>query len=247
MADVRVATIAEGRAKAVTHLRLVRIEDIRGARVRNPEGEEIGSVRDYVLDLNSGAIVYAALAFGGMLGVAEKMFAIPREALVPEAGQGAFCAGIQKERLERLPGFDGTARPIAGDWTPVGSARPLPVEVQEPSRLREEAATAIAPIRPLTPIAPVGATQTARSGGEVVIPVESRAEPLPAEGASRASPPAEMPLATPPASLAGAERHAGAAHTRLIAADLQQSLRGVDCPSDKQGLNRQGAGARRLS
>ncbi len=256
MAEVLVVTITESRPARVTRLQLVKIEDIRGAKVQNIEGEEIGSIRDYVLDLNSGAILYAALAYGGVLGVGEKLFAIPWEALIPEPGQGVFYADIPKERLEALPGFDWDAWPIAGDWSLIGSfrpsaatqpvSRPLQMEVRAPVRTEEEIAAEAVPIQPITPIEPVSAPQTARSREEVVILVEPRTVPLPAEGASRAFPSAEMPpetrfaeepLATPAKFMApAAERYGEAAHTHLSAAALQQYLKGVDYPSDKQGL-----------
>ena len=45
--------------------------------VRNKQGEKLGTVSDMVIDIPSGKINYVALSVGGVLGVGDKMFAVP--------------------------------------------------------------------------------------------------------------------------------------------------------------------------
>ena len=49
--------------------------------VENAAGESLGRIEELMVDLNSGRIAYAVLSFGGFLGMGDKFFAIPFEAL----------------------------------------------------------------------------------------------------------------------------------------------------------------------
>jgi len=40
--------------------------------VRNPAGEDLGSIDEIMLDLESGRAAYAVLSFGGFLGIGNK-------------------------------------------------------------------------------------------------------------------------------------------------------------------------------
>jgi len=79
---------------------------IIGDRVRNPAGEELGEVKELMIDLTSGRIAYVVLTFGGFLGMGDKLFAIPWEALTLDTQDHAFILNISKEALENAPGFD---------------------------------------------------------------------------------------------------------------------------------------------
>ena len=40
-------------------------------------GDEVGKIKDFVVDTKTGRIAYAALDFGGFLGIGDKLFAVP--------------------------------------------------------------------------------------------------------------------------------------------------------------------------
>jgi sporulation protein YlmC with PRC-barrel domain len=94
-----------------------RAEKLKGMKVRNPEGEDLGTIEDLVLDLESHRLRYAALSYGGFLGVGDKLFAIPIEALrlKHEGDKSYFIADIDKETLKNAPGFAKNAWPDFGD------------------------------------------------------------------------------------------------------------------------------------
>ena len=48
-----------------------------GANVRNPQEESLGDLKDFMIDTASGKIAYGVLSFGGVLGIGNKLFAIP--------------------------------------------------------------------------------------------------------------------------------------------------------------------------
>jgi sporulation protein YlmC with PRC-barrel domain len=78
-----------------------------GADVQNPQGQNLGDIKDIVIDRASGRIAYAVVSFGGFLGMGEKLFAVPWGALAqPKADKDTFVLDIDKERLKNAPGFD---------------------------------------------------------------------------------------------------------------------------------------------
>jgi len=78
-----------------------------GANVENPQGQNLGDVKDVVIDRASGRIVYAVVSFGGFLGMGEKLFAVPWGAFSqPRADKDTFVLATDKERLKNAPGFD---------------------------------------------------------------------------------------------------------------------------------------------
>ncbi len=87
----------------------LRASKIIGARVRNSQGENLGDIKDVVLDTEAGQIVYAVVSFGGFLGVGDKLFAVPWKTLRQEGGDsesGDYVLNVDKEMLKNAPGFD---------------------------------------------------------------------------------------------------------------------------------------------
>ena len=77
-----------------------------GNKVLNPAGEQLGNLKELVIDLEEGHIAYAVLAFGGFLGLGDKLFAIPWEALMLNAKDNTFILDVDKDLLKEAPGFD---------------------------------------------------------------------------------------------------------------------------------------------
>jgi sporulation protein YlmC with PRC-barrel domain len=107
----------EDKSSPVVASKTYRAEKLKGMKVRNPEGEELGAIEDLVLDMESHRLRYAALSYGGFLGVGDKLFAIPIEALrlKHEGDKSYFIADIDKETLKHAPGFSKNAWPDFGD------------------------------------------------------------------------------------------------------------------------------------
>jgi sporulation protein YlmC with PRC-barrel domain len=79
---------------------------IIGDEVRNLQGEDIGEIEELMVNLADGCIAYAVLSFGGILGIGDKLFAVPWKALRMRPEEHAFVMDIRKEKLENAPGFD---------------------------------------------------------------------------------------------------------------------------------------------
>jgi hypothetical protein len=86
---------------------LIRGNMFIGADVENPQGQNLGDIKDIVIDRASGRIAYAVVSFGGFLGMGEKLFAVPWGAFSqPKADKQTFVLDVDKDRLKNAPGFD---------------------------------------------------------------------------------------------------------------------------------------------
>ncbi len=76
------------------------------AEVTNASVEGAGYIKDVVLDISHGRIVYAVLGFGGFLGLGEKLIAVPWEALTYDAENNRFLVNVSREKLENADDVD---------------------------------------------------------------------------------------------------------------------------------------------
>ncbi len=90
---------------------------LAGNEVRNPQGENLGHIKDLMINLQDGSVAYAVLSFGGFLGMGDKLFAIPWESIRVDQHNKCCVIDIPKNRLEKAPGFDKDHWPKAGDTT----------------------------------------------------------------------------------------------------------------------------------
>ena len=79
--------------------------DLKGKKVTNAAGEDLGQIEDIVADANSGRILYGVLSFGGVLGMGDKLFAIPWPSIRLSGDDKAFVLNIDKDRLKNATGF----------------------------------------------------------------------------------------------------------------------------------------------
>jgi sporulation protein YlmC with PRC-barrel domain len=76
-----------------------------GMAVKNTQNEDVGKINDLVFDPQKGRISYAVLSVGGILGVGDKLIAIPITSLKPQPGQKHLVLNMQKSQLEAAPGL----------------------------------------------------------------------------------------------------------------------------------------------
>ena len=95
--------------------KLLTASTLKGNVVKNLAGERLGTIEEFMIDLESGRIGYCVLSFGGVLGIGDKLFAIPYKAMTLDTRDHTFTLDIAKERLESAPGFDKNAWPDMTD------------------------------------------------------------------------------------------------------------------------------------
>src|SRR3954471_17842244 len=89
-----------------TPVKFLTATSVIGDDVRNNLDENLGKIKDVMIDIQSGTIEYVVVEFGGFLGIGEKYFAVPFRALAIDTKREAFILGQTKEVLEKAPGFD---------------------------------------------------------------------------------------------------------------------------------------------
>jgi sporulation protein YlmC with PRC-barrel domain len=94
---------------------LMGADTLLGNDVVNAQEDDLGDIKEIMLDMRSGRIAYAVLSFGGLFGMGDKLFAIPWQALRLDTENHRFVLDVPKERLESAPGFDKDRWPDMAD------------------------------------------------------------------------------------------------------------------------------------
>lgn len=95
-------------------------DSLKGTDVVNKQGENLGDLEEIMLDVHSGRVAYAVLSFGGILGLGDKLFAIPWQALEIDQNKKEIVLNKDKKFLENAPGFDKNDWPQAASSTWLG-------------------------------------------------------------------------------------------------------------------------------
>ena len=90
-------------------------DTLKKDKVRNISGDDLGTIEDFMLDMDSGRIEYAVLSFGGVLGIGDKLFAVPPQALSVDTENKCLVLDVDKETLDEAPGFDKDNWPSSAD------------------------------------------------------------------------------------------------------------------------------------
>jgi sporulation protein YlmC with PRC-barrel domain len=93
----------------------VKASAIIGSGVFNPKGESLGEIKEIVIDPRIGKVAYVVVAFGGFLGLGEKLFAIPFSSFAYNVAGGHYVLEISPDRLKEAPGFDADHWPAMSD------------------------------------------------------------------------------------------------------------------------------------
>lgn len=97
--------------------RLMGADTLIGNNVSNHLDEDLGDIKEIMLDVASGQVAYAVLSFGSFLGLGEKLFAVPWSALTLDTINKRFVLNVEKDRLKSAPGFDKDDWPDMADQT----------------------------------------------------------------------------------------------------------------------------------
>jgi len=87
------------------HTSAILASKVKGTNIYNLAGDKIGHVEDVVLDKQSASIMFAALGFGGVLGMGEKFFPVPWSMLDYNPDKGGYVVPLSKDVLERAPTY----------------------------------------------------------------------------------------------------------------------------------------------
>lgn len=96
-------------------------DTLLGNDVYNKDNEDLGEIKEFMIDMSTGRIAYAVLSFGGVLGLGDKLFAVPWGALKLDTVKERFTLNVPKDVLKDAPGFDKGHWPSMTDRTWAGT------------------------------------------------------------------------------------------------------------------------------
>jgi sporulation protein YlmC with PRC-barrel domain len=85
--------------------RLMGTKTLIGKNVYSQDDENVGTIKEIMLNMYTGEISYAVLSYEG-LAVGTKLFAVPWEALTLDTVNKRFVLDVERSTLEDAPGFD---------------------------------------------------------------------------------------------------------------------------------------------
>jgi len=97
--------------------RIQKASDIIGRSVQNNQREDLGEVKDLVIDPDQYRVSYVVVTFGGFLGFGDKLFAVPTGVLQMPGTGGYAVLTVDKDRLAHAEGFDKNNWPNLADPT----------------------------------------------------------------------------------------------------------------------------------
>ena len=77
-----------------------------GSDIFSQNNEDLGNIREIMLDVYSGKVCYAVMSHGGFLGIGEKLFAVPWQALKLDTEHQRYVLDIDVAKLDAAPSFD---------------------------------------------------------------------------------------------------------------------------------------------
>lgn len=79
--------------------------------------EDLGEINELMIDISEDRIAWAVLSFGGYFEMGDKLFVIPWEAWRVRQKAKLLRLDMEKEKLEKAPGFDKDNWPDMTDVT----------------------------------------------------------------------------------------------------------------------------------
>jgi hypothetical protein len=96
--------------KPLTESRVAPAKDLAGRPVHDRDGERLGRLVDFAIDLEPVRVGYAVLSFGGFRHGGEKLFALPPRSLAFDSRAEILRVDVARSVLKNAPGFD------RGNW-----------------------------------------------------------------------------------------------------------------------------------
>ena len=88
------------------HTTAILASKVKGTAVYSNAGNKIGHVEDVVLDKQSDRIMFAALGFGGLMGMGEKYAPVPWSVLTYSKEKGGYVIPMPEEMLKEATAYE---------------------------------------------------------------------------------------------------------------------------------------------
>jgi hypothetical protein len=101
---------------------LIESDRVEGTTVYDRQGNNVGSIKRLMIEKLSGRVAYAAMSFGGFLGMGGEEHAIPWSKLTYDTRLDGYQTDISETQLQGAPAF---SRDRNWDWTDRSREREL--------------------------------------------------------------------------------------------------------------------------
>jgi len=116
--------------ESTTQPRVLTATTLKGDKVTNSKGEDLGKVEEIMLDLKTGKVAYVVLSFGRTNWMPNnKLFAVPWEVLSISFHDRKFILNVPEDTLKKAPGFDRDNWPEVADFSWLSEEFAVPLNV----------------------------------------------------------------------------------------------------------------------
>ena len=99
---------------------LLSTEALLGSAVKNPQGQDVGDLKQLMIDPHTGRVIYAVVAIGGFLGMGEKTIVVPWNALEVARNGKSLVLNVSPQMLQQDPAYEKGKDPV---YVPAGESR----------------------------------------------------------------------------------------------------------------------------
>jgi sporulation protein YlmC with PRC-barrel domain len=110
---------------------LLSTETLLGSDVKSPQGQNVGDLKQLMIDPHTGRVMYAVVAMGGFLGMGEKTVVVPWHAIEVARNGKSLVLNLSQQMLQQAPTYEKgkesvyapASEPRGGGWgvdTPYG-------------------------------------------------------------------------------------------------------------------------------
>jgi sporulation protein YlmC with PRC-barrel domain len=85
---------------------LIKCSQLKGQTLMSDQGSELGKINEVVFDCPTGRIAFAAVSFGGVLGIGDKKVLVPWDMFNVNKEGKLFATGIDPETVKAAPRVD---------------------------------------------------------------------------------------------------------------------------------------------
>jgi sporulation protein YlmC with PRC-barrel domain len=84
----------------------IKASDLIGMNIKSDQGERIGEIKDFVVDLKSGRVAYAVVSAGGIAGLGDKWLAVPPSVFTRTGSERTLTWNVDQQKLRSAPTID---------------------------------------------------------------------------------------------------------------------------------------------
>lgn len=74
-----------------------------GEEVIGKNGKKLGNIEELMIDMRTRHVAYALMSFGGFLGMGERLFTVPFQALHNDSKKGHLFLDVDEETINNAP------------------------------------------------------------------------------------------------------------------------------------------------